>query len=221
MSNPDNRPAGSNSLPCCELIDHAVAQIEKRRRLNERSSVLFLANADDATTQGVLTRLKAAGAQVTQACRTPIQAAPDQVSLAEAITDGDHQAKQPGVNAPPLPGEPYDMVLALRALNHLPYEQARAALRRLLFRLRIGGKLYLAMYGIHSELGDDYADGDRLVTQRHCPLAPEIAARYHIDGPICLYSERNIFSLLLEAGAAVIHTSSSALGHVRGIANRV
>ncbi len=43
-----------------------------------------------------------------------------------------------------------------------------------------------------------------------------------IDGPVCLYSERNLFSLLMEAGGAVIKTATSALGEqVRGVAARV
>ena len=49
----------------------------------------------------------------------------------------------------------------------------------------------------------------------------ELAARYGIEGPLCLYSERNLFMLLMECGAAVLKTSSSALGHVRGIAARI
>lgn len=217
MSNP------ASGLAPCELIDHAIALIEKRRRRNESSSVLLLAHGDAAEVRRTQERLTAAGARVVVAYPQPPE--PDRLAetltLEQAISDRTGPQGGQAAELPPLPGEPYDMVLALRALSHLPYEQARTALRRLLFRLRIGGKLYLALYGIHSDLGDDYPDGGQLVHQRHCPLAPGVAARYGIDGPVCLYSERNIFSLLLEAGAAVIHTSTSALGHVRGIANRV
>lgn len=119
------------------------------------------------------------------------------------------------------PLQPFDLIVCQRALYSLRYTDARATIRSLLGRLKIGGKFYVSLYGIHSELGEQYADGGKLVNERFCPLTPALAERYKLPGPVCLYSERNLFSLLMEAGGAVLKTSTSALGHVRGVAARI
>ena len=88
-------------------------------------------------------------------------------------------------------------------------------------QLKIGGKLYLSILGLHSELGDGYAGAERILSERFCELDPRMAAKYDIPGPVCLYSERNLFTLLLEAGASVLRTFTSTHGNVKGIAVRV
>lgn len=59
----------------------------------------------------------------------------------------------------PFPLQPFDIVLCQRALCAMPYAEARKVTRSLLGRLKIGGKLFMSAYGIHSELGDQYPDG--------------------------------------------------------------
>ncbi|MFZ1444919.1 MAG: hypothetical protein WAS49_05520, partial [Candidatus Dechloromonas phosphoritropha] len=59
------------------------------------------------------------------------------------------------------------------------------------------------------------------VEQRYAPLTPAIAERYGIEGAVCLYSERNLFMLLLEAGASVLRTMTTTHGNVKGVAVRV
>ena len=46
-------------------------------------------------------------------------------------------------------------------------------------------------------------------------------SKYGIVGPLCLYTERNLFMLLLEAGASVLRTMTSTYGNVKGVAVRV
>ena len=48
-----------------------------------------------------------------------------------------------------------------------------------------------------------------------------MAKKYGIAGPVCLYSERNLFMLLLEAGASVLRTMTTTYGNVKGVAVRV
>lgn len=118
-------------------------------------------------------------------------------------------------------GEPFDVVYVRRGLCTLPYGKARHILRKLLLKLKIGGKLYLSILGVHSELGDNYPGIDDPVEERFCRLAPGMATKYDIDQPVCLYSERNLFLLLLEAGGSVLRTFTSTHGNVKGIAVRV
>jgi hypothetical protein len=127
------------------------------------------------------------------------------------------------LNDPPadLPGDPYDIIVLCRGLCRLPYHRARTILRQLLLHLRIGGKLYLSTLGLHSELGDGYAGRDLPIEERFAPLSPAMATKYEIDEPVCLYSERNLFMLLLEAGASVLRTHTTTYGSVKGVAVRV
>jgi hypothetical protein len=48
-----------------------------------------------------------------------------------------------------------------------------------------------------------------------------MADKYGIDHPVCLYSERDLFLLLLESGASVLRTLTSTWGNVKGVAVRV
>ncbi|MDR2189380.1 MAG: hypothetical protein LBE62_15255 [Azonexus sp.] len=120
-----------------------------------------------------------------------------------------------------LPGAPYDIIVLRRGLCQLPYHQARVIVRQLLLQLKIGGKLYTSILGLHSELGDGYSGREQPIEERFAPLAPAIAAKYGIKRPVCLYSERNLFMLLLETGASVLRTLTTTYGNVKGVAVRV
>jgi len=194
--------------PTCELEQWVLAEIGKRRRSGE--AVCAMLGGVGAEIQAL--RMARAGSGVVLLSDQPLAADDNITQMPESLMF-DAEAS--------LPLAPYDVILCQRMLNLLPYAEARSRLRQLMGRLKIGGKLFISLYGIHSELGDHYADGDKLVGERFCRLAPGLAERYGLSGPVCLYSERNLFSLLMEAGAAVIRTSTSALGHVRGIAARV
>lgn len=120
-----------------------------------------------------------------------------------------------------LPDEPYDIIVIRYGLGHLRYHEARAVIREFMLKLRIGGKLYVSMLGINSELGDAYEDREKMVEERFCNLSPEMIKKYNIKGKICLYSERNLFLLLLEAGASVLRTLTTTYGNVKAVAVRV
>lgn len=122
---------------------------------------------------------------------------------------------------PDLPGEPFDLIFLRRGLCSLPYQEARQLVRQLLLRLKIGGKLFLSTLGLHSELGDGYPGAECDLNQRYCQLAAPMAAKYDIHTPVCLYSERNLFTLMLEAGGSVLRTFTSTHGNVKGVAVRV
>lgn len=194
--------------PKCELDQWALAEAARRQRAGEPVSALLIGvgaenQALRMAESGVRVLLLSAHADL---AHPNIQQLPPQL---------------PQDSGPPLPLEPFDLILCQRAMNGMRYVEARARTYALLRRLRIGGKLFISFYGIHSELGDHYPDGGKLVGERFCEVPAELAQRYGISGPICLYSERNIFSLLMEAGGAILRTSTSALGHVRGVAARI
>lgn len=197
--------------PSCEVDQWVLTELGKRQRSGEAVSALLVGiGAED---QAV--RMADAGARVLlfsdrdpaehlNIMRQPL------ASLASL-----HMVETP------LPLQPFDLILSQRSLSTLRYDEALVAVRRFLQRLKIGGKFFISLYGIHSDLGDGYPDGSKLVGERLAPVAPEVAARYGLRAPLCLYSERNLFALLMEAGGVVLKTSTSALGHVRGVAARI
>lgn len=126
---------------------------------------------------------------------------------------------------PNLPEHPqnqlFDIIIIRRGLCAMPYDEARQIVRQLLFKLKIGGKLYLSVLGLHSELSEGYAASDATIDQRFAKLAPPLAGKYDLHQPVCLYTERNLFMLLLDAGASVLRTLTTTYGNVKGVAVRV
>lgn len=121
----------------------------------------------------------------------------------------------------PLPGAPFDLVVCPHSLSRLPYAHAHNLLRRLAMMTKIGGKLFISAYGVHSALSEGYPDENRPVRERFSPLSSEVGKKYGIDQPVCLYSERDLFLLLFEAGLSVVKTFSTTHGNVKAIAVRV
>jgi hypothetical protein len=104
----------------------------------------------------------------------------------------------------------------------LPYAEAQTALRRLIRQhLSVGGKLYISAYGLHSELSEGYAALDQPIKTRFCPLASAIASKYNLAGSICLYTERDLVTLIFEAGGSVLRSFTTTYGTVKAVAVRV
>ena len=194
--------------PTCEVDQWVLTELARRQRSGEKVTAMLIGiGAEDQAL-----RMAEAGARVLLfSDREPF----GHVDIVHqpVATFADAEAA--------LPLEPFDIILSQRSLSPLRYADAKQSVRRYLQRLKIGGKLFISLYGIHSDLGENYADGSKLVDDRLAPVTPEQAKRYGLTAPVCLYSERNLFSLLMEAGGAVLKTSTSALGHVRGVAARI
>ena len=118
-------------------------------------------------------------------------------------------------------GAPYDIIVLRRGLCSLPYAQGKALIRELMRKLKIGGKLFISILGLHSELGDGYPGREQSIYERYSPLSPAMARKYEIHHEVCLYSERDLFLLLLESGASVLRTMTTTWGNVKGVAVRV
>jgi SAM-dependent methyltransferase len=124
----------------------------------------------------------------------------------------------------PLPvraNQSLDLVFCHYGLSFMPYAEACKILLTLLKFLRIGGKLYVAMHGLHSVLGEDYHDHDVAIESRFCALSPAVAKCYGIRKKICLYSERDLMRLLITTGGGVLRTFTSTHGAVKGVVVRI
>jgi SAM-dependent methyltransferase len=120
-----------------------------------------------------------------------------------------------------LPTGPFDLVFYPHGIHRLPYPTARQVLRHLVKSIRVGGKLFISAYGLHSALSEGYADAETPIEERFSELAPAIAKRYNIKGPVCLYSERNLVTLLFEAGGSVLRSFTTTHGAVKAVAVRM
>lgn len=124
----------------------------------------------------------------------------------------------------PPPQEPdgsFDIIVLRRGLCSLPYAQGKQLIRQLRQKLRIGGKLFITVLGLHSELGEGYAGREQSLYERYSKLSPIMARKYDLHGEVCLYSERDLFLLLLDSGASVLRTMTTTWGNVKAVAVRV
>ena len=212
----------STANPCeigtDELERSALEECVKRQRLDRRVSVMVMpSNHCELGIQ--FARL---GAQVIVADEASHQHEVEGRILAAGLRDEISYTACAIPSPPENPsGEPFDIIFVRRSLCSVPYAEARQIVRQLLRQLRIGGKLYLSVLGLHSELSEGYAAKDLSIEERFSELAPELASKYVIPFPVCLYSERNLFMLLLEAGGSVLRTLTTTYGNVKGVAVRV
>ena len=201
-----------------ELERNALEECLRRQRLNHRVSVLIVS----AGRCELAVKFARLGASVVV---TDTEEHKQEVEGRSLASGFGNEIRFASLNlaapAETLPGQPFDIIVIRRGLCTLPYTDARQTVRHLLQRLVIGGKIYLSILGLNSELSNDYPDLEKPVEKRFAPLAPEVAAKYDINGPVCLYTERNLFMLLLEAGASVLRTLTTTWGNVKGVAVRV
>lgn len=196
----------------------AIEECIKRQRLDRAVSVLIISDYRCE----LAIKLAGFGAQVTVAdapeCRSEVIGRAlaagfrDEIGfvpstledMTDALTDG-----------------PFDLIVIRRGLCRLSHGEAGRLIRQLLQGMKIGGKLYLSLLGLHSELGEGYAAAEKPLAQRFAPLSPKLAEKYGIDYPVCLYSERDLFSMLLESGAGVLRTLTTTHGSVKAVAVRI
>lgn len=193
-----------------ELDEMARKEVLLRRRLGNEVSALVFGNDVGA----LANRLLDAGARVvvdgpidTRPTRTGLRTRPVSLTALPDLRE--------------LPEAPFDVVIGQFALHPLPYKQALQALCQLASMLKIGGKLYLSAYGLHSMLGDHYPDSGKFVEERFCELPAALAGLYDLNGPVCLYSERNLITLLFKVGTPILQSATGALGNVRAVAVRI
>lgn len=115
----------------------------------------------------------------------------------------------------------FDLVFIRHFICKMNYAQAGFFLEDILHCIKIGAKLYMTTYGIHSELSQNYPHIELSVQDRFCPIAPNIAKKYDIKEPICLYSERDLILLLIETGCSVLRSWISSYGNVQSVAVRI
>jgi 2-polyprenyl-3-methyl-5-hydroxy-6-metoxy-1,4-benzoquinol methylase len=210
--------AHCNSVPKVtdELEQLVLREIALRARSNMPARVLDLRCGEGARSV-TMARL---GAMVLAADAPALSKPVKQRALAADLCESIHFASIKNLPED-LPPGPFDLAFCHRGISCLSYDAARQTLRAVLKSLRIGGKLFISAYGLHSALGENYADASAPIEQRFCKLTPALAKSYNIHAPVCLYSERNLVTLLFEVGGSVLRSFSTTHGTVKAVAVRV
>ncbi|HEY5764165.1 MAG TPA: methyltransferase domain-containing protein, partial [Rhodocyclaceae bacterium] len=207
MSHLDDFTAGDSwndliGVPGDEVERLAVQEVTRRQRNDDPVSVL-----DADCGHGTLAvRLAQAGASVTaliDCAKGPGKTA--RGLIAKDLPIAFVACRAIDLTAPPA-GGPFDLIVLRRSLPFLRYAEATALLTRLNGWLKIGGKIIVSTFGVHSHFGDAYPDVEKPVQKRFAPLPDELARQYGIAGPICLYSERDLFILVFESGIGVLRS---------------
>lgn len=102
-----------------------------------------------------------------------------------------------------------------RMLHYLPYKKAREVLTDL--RRVVEGPLFLSVTGIDSDIGTYYKDIDKPIEKRFCRLTDDSADIFMIQKPMCLYTETELCTLLLESGWGIQECWISAFGNIKVI----
>lgn len=200
-----------------ELERFALDEVARRLRFDNEVSALDYPCGDGS----FAARLASQGARVV-ACDLATQAQSVKGrSLSQGVGDAVRFVPMTQPTDEALPEGPFDLVVCRQGIAHLPYAQAKLLIRRLLKTLNIGGKLFVFTYGLHSELGDAYPAAQSLVEDRFAELEGPVAERYGITGPLCLYTERNLITLMFEAGGSVLRSFTTTHGSVATIAVKV
>lgn len=213
----ENTTATPPEFRADELERFALEECVKRQRVDRDVSILV----SPAGRCELAIRFARLGAQVSVADDESLRKQVEQRALAAGLADKINFIPATSLDHPTDQRGAFDIVFIRRGLSNMPYKEASQLIRRRLRNLKIGGKLYLSVLGLHSELGDGYACRELPVDQRFQALAPVMAQKYELHDPVCLYTERNLFMLFLEAGASVLKTLTTTYGNVQGIAVRV
>ena len=111
----------------------------------------------------------------------------------------------------------FDMICFQRTLHYMPYKNAVGVLQELRARMNAGGKLYVSVTGLESDIGLQYEDATKLVERRFCRLPDADAETFHITEPVCLYTPEEFVVLLQESGWNIEECWISAFGNIKAI----
>lgn len=111
-------------------------------------------------------------------------------------------------------------VVCQRAVHYLPFFEAVGAVGSMGRMLRPEGRLFISASGLTSELGDGYGGQGTGLAARYDELAEPMRTKHGIHGPVCLYSQADMESLLHAGGLEVEALFASPFGNIKAVAKR-
>ena len=115
-------------------------------------------------------------------------------------------------------GRRFHIILCQRTLHYLSFQDAETVVRKFLGCLEAGGRMFLSVSGMESELAEGYPGISQPVMKRYVPLSPGMAGKHGIKGPVCLYRTEEFGALVKRAGGRVIDIFCSPFGNAKLVA---
>lgn len=111
------------------------------------------------------------------------------------------------------------LIYSQRFFHYLTFDEARVVLNRLTSQLCNGGKVFLSMSGLNSELSEGYSDKNTEIQNRYSTLSEKMAEKHKIHNKVCLYSEQETKHLLQDVGLQIQTITESDFGNIKVIAS--
>ena len=113
-----------------------------------------------------------------------------------------------------------DVLYSQRFIHYLQYSQAIKFLVQINSKIKHGGKLYLSVSGINSELSNGYKCKEKDIRHRFCKLSLENKKKHKIKESVCLYSKEEFSNLISESGFSSIKIWESGFGNIKAIGEK-
>jgi hypothetical protein len=108
-----------------------------------------------------------------------------------------------------------------RFLHYAPFERALGILSTVNKTLTSGGRAFISVAGVRSEIGQAHPKRTAALHERFDFLAPHVAQKHNIHAKLVVYHERELGILGEAAGFRIADLSMSEFGNVKGVFEKI
>ena len=80
-----------------------------------------------------------------------------------------------------------DSVYSARFFHYLTYKETEKLLRKISKNMKVGGKIFVTLSGVNSDIGKKYHCAENKIQERYCFLSKENQKRFQIKEKVTLY----------------------------------
>lgn len=110
-----------------------------------------------------------------------------------------------------------DVIYSQRTIHYLRFSEAESLVGKMYSRLSVGGRAFISVSGLDSELGDGYEDKRLDVRDRFSLLSGKMSEKHGIQEQVCLYRPDDLEKMMSFAGFRTLNVEVSEFGNVKGI----
>lgn len=162
-------------------------------------------------------RMVQAGARVLAVDQFDFTAAFAALRLTHSVSESQLRYVQGDIRNLPslLNQERIDVVVMQRTLHYLRYQEAHELLQYL--GTMTDGMLYISVTGSSSLVRDTYPCVNDPISDRYCQLTQSGQDAFLIHESVCLYSQTELQTLLVDTGWEVVDSWVSAFGNIKAV----
>lgn len=109
------------------------------------------------------------------------------------------------------------IVFSQRFIHYLKYQEAQTFISTISKIMQPDSKLFISASGLYSELSEGYQGKAAPLEERYCKLDTKMAEKHHIKEPVCLYSEKDMKTLVEPFKFVAEDIWSSSFGNIKSI----